>query len=73
MWKELYLTYPVALLLVRVCLGSQLFDTQKEAHSITDFVNANLLQDGLVHLEEVIPVDVVFLEEFLVLSTLDTP
>lgn len=64
-------THPIALLLVRICLGAQLLDAQEEADSIADFVNSHLLQHFLVHFQKILSIDVILAENLLVVPALD--
>jgi hypothetical protein len=66
-------SYPISLLLVRICHGSQLLDAQKQPDAVPNLVNAHLLEDFLVHLQQVLAIDVVLAEYPLVVAALDAP
>lgn len=64
-------TYPIPLLLVCVGLCPELLDAEEQTHTIANLLDAHLLEDLLVHLEQVLAVDVVFPEHLLVVAALD--
>jgi hypothetical protein len=65
-------THPVPLLHVCIRLGPEFLDAQEQADPIADLLDAHLLENLLIHLEQVLTVYVVFPEELLVLSALNT-
>ena len=66
-------THPISLLLVRIGLRPELLNSQEQTDPIANFVDTHFLQDFLVHLQEVLAIDVVFAEELLVVAALDGP
>jgi hypothetical protein len=56
------ITCPIPFLLIRICFGSELLDVQEESHTVTDLVYAHLLQDSLVHLQQVLAIDIILPE-----------
>lgn len=64
-------TYPIPLLLVGICLRPELLDAHEQAHTVTNFVDAHFLQDGLVHLQQVLSINIIFLEQLFIGATVD--
>lgn len=52
-------THPITFFQISQCFGPQLFDRNKDTHSITNLLDAHILQDILVAFEEVISVEIV--------------
>lgn len=65
--------YPIPLLLVRVCFCPQLLNAEEQSYSIANLIDAHLLEDVLVHLQQVLAIDVVFSEQLLIFAAFDAP
>lgn len=61
----------MSLLLIGIRLCSQLLDAEEEAHAVANLVDSHLLEDLLVHLQQVLAIDVILAKQLLVFSTLD--
>ena len=66
-------THPISLLLIGIRLCSQFLDTKKEPHTVTDFVYSHLLKHSLVHLQQVLSINVVLPKQLLILGTVHAP
>lgn len=64
-------THSIPLLLAGDGLCPELLNAEEQAYSVADLLDAHLLEDILVHLKEVLAIDVVFPEELLVLAATD--
>jgi hypothetical protein len=65
-------THSIPLLLVGVGPGPQFLDVEEQSHAISDLVDAHLLQYRLVHLQQILSIDVVLPEYLHVVSTVHT-
>lgn len=65
-------TYPISLLLIRVCPRSKFLDVQEKAHAISYLIDTHLLQHSLIHLQQILSIDIVFSKQLLILSAVDT-
>lgn len=65
-------TYPIPFLLIRVRFCPEFLDVQKQAYAVPDLVDTHLLQYSLIHLQQVLAIDVVLSKQFLVFSAVDT-
>jgi hypothetical protein len=65
-------SHQVAGLAVGKSLLPQLFHGNGDADSIADFVDAHLLEDGLVAVEQIVAIEVVCFEKAFILPTTDT-
>lgn len=66
-------THPISLLLIGIRFGSQFLDTKKKPHTVTDFVYSHLLKHSLVHLQQVLSINVVLPKQLLILGTVHAP
>lgn len=63
--------YSISLLLICVRLCAQLFYAKKQAYTVANFINAHFLENILVHLEEILAIDIVLSKDLNVVGTLD--
>lgn len=63
----------IPLLLAGDGLCPQLLNAEEQAYPVANLLNAHLLEDILVHLKEVLAIDMVLPEELLVLATANAP
>jgi hypothetical protein len=66
-------THPVSFFLVRIRLCPQLLDAEEQAHTISYLLDAHLLENLLIHLQQVLAIDVILAEYPLVLAAFYTP
>lgn len=66
------LTYSIPLLLVGVGFRPQFLNVEKQPHSIAYLVDAHFLQHRLIHLQQVLAIDVVLPKYLLVITTVHT-
>ena len=63
--------HPIPLLLI--CIGPcpELLDLQKQPYSVANFIYSHLLQHRLIHLQQILSIDIILPEQLLVLSAID--
>lgn len=64
-------TYSLFIKLIDVSTVAEFLDGEAETDSVTNLLDAHVIKHIFIQLEDILAVDVVFAEQFLVLSTSD--